>query len=113
MYLLYCILEQTENLKAVMKVFLECGIPGATVITTTGMGKIISDSPSFQHLRQMVTNERPYNYTIMALVNDETVVDKLAKRLEGIVGDLNKRKTGILFTVPVNKIFGFKDHETE
>lgn len=109
MYVLFFVLDKTERLDDVLETFLECGIKGATVINSTGMGRILSGSvPLFADLRSLFEDDRKFNYTIFAVLEDERKIDRLAELLTSVIGDLDEPGTGMLFTVPVGRIIGFK-----
>lgn len=109
MHVLFFVLDKTERLDDVLETFLECGIKGATVVNSTGMARILSRSvPLFADLRSLFEDDRKFNYTIFAVLEDEGKIDKLAELLTDVVGDLQEPGTGMLFTVPVGRIIGFK-----
>lgn len=113
MQVLFLVLDKTELLNAVLRVFLECGIRGATIVNSTGMGRVLSrEVPLFADLRSMFDDGRQYNYTIFAVVKDEEKIDRLIGRLEEVLGGLEQPETGILFTVPVGRAIGLTREAT-
>lgn len=114
MYVLFFVLDKTERLDDVLETFLECGIRGATIMNSTGMARILSSSvPLFASLRSLFEDDRKFNYTIFAVLEDETKVDRLAERIQDIIGDLNEPGTGMMFTVPVGRVIGLKRGKME
>ncbi|HHY47658.1 MAG TPA: hypothetical protein GX506_10230 [Firmicutes bacterium] len=107
MQVLFLVLDKTELLNRILKTFLDCGIRGATVISSTGMGRVLSDEvPLFSDLRAMFQDGRQYNYTIFAVIKDEEKIERLIVALKKVLGDLEKPGTGIMFTVPVTRVIG-------
>lgn len=106
MKLLILILNKVEKLEEVLEGFIEIGITGATVIDSIGMGHILSeDVPIFLGLRFMFAGAKPHNKTILSAIKDEKekpAIDLLRK----ILGDLNDPGTGIVFTVPLDRVEG-------
>jgi len=104
--LLFLILNKEEYLDEVLELFLELGVSGATILESVGMGRVIThDIPIFAGFRNLMTGSRPYNKTIMAVVNGD-VVEDIVKGVEGICGDLGEPGTGLIFTVPVSHVWG-------
>lgn len=104
--LLFLILNKEEYLDEVLELFLELGVSGATILESVGMGRVIThDIPIFAGFRNLMTGSRPYNKTIMAVVNKD-VVEDIVKGVEGICGDLEEPGTGLIFTVPVSHVWG-------
>ncbi len=106
MKLLILILNKVEKLEEVLEGFLEIGITGATVVDSIGMGHILSeDVPIFLGLRFMFAGAKPHNKTILSTIKDEKE-EPAIQILEKILGNLNEPGTGIVFTVPVDRVEG-------
>ncbi len=106
MKLLILILNKVEKLEEVLEGFIEIGITGATVIESVGMGQILSEEvPIFAGLRFMFAGAKPHNKTIFSAIKDEKEKPAI-KLLQDILGDLNDPGTGIVFTIPIDKIEG-------
>lgn len=106
MKLLFIILNKEEFLDEVLEAFLELGLKGATIIDSVGMGRILAyEIPIFAGLRSLLPGNRPFNKTILTLVEEEKVEDVVAA-VEQIVGPLEKPGTGIAFSVPVDFVKG-------
>lgn len=108
MKLLILILNKVEKLEEVLEGFLEIGITGATVIDSVGMGHILSEEvPIFAGLRFMFAGTKPHNKTIFSAIKDEKE-ESAIRLLQKILGDLNQPGTGIVFTIPVERVEGLK-----
>lgn len=98
-----------DFLEEVLEAFLELDIPGATVIDSVGMGRILAyEIPIFAGLRSIIPGNRPYNKTIFTVI-DEEKVDLVAAAVEQICGDFSGPGTGIMFTVPVGMVKGLAE----
>ncbi|MEA1929152.1 MAG: PTS sugar transporter subunit IIA [Candidatus Auribacterota bacterium] len=95
--LLMLVLQDEEYFTEIMEVFVEMGIPGATVIESQGAGKILTQVPLFASFINFLGEQGAYHRTIFALV-PEDLVNRLIDNIEGITGDLNKR-TGTMVLV--------------
>jgi nitrogen regulatory protein P-II 1 len=108
MKLLILILNKVEKLEEVLEGFIEIGITGATVIDSVGMGHILSEEvPIFLGLRFMFAGTKPHNKMVFSTIKDEKeepAIDLLKK----ILGDLNEPGTGIVFTIPLDRVEGLK-----
>lgn len=108
MKLLILILNKVEKLEEVLEGFLEIGITGATVIDSVGMGHVLSEEvPIFAGLRFMFAGTKPHNKTIFSAIKDEREKPAI-ELLQKILGDLNQPGTGIVFTIPIEKVEGLK-----
>ncbi len=108
MKLLVFVLNKEEQLGDVLTAFMEVGITEATIIDSVGMGRVLAyDVPLFAELRYMIKEVRPYNKTILALVEDDKVIEKLVNLVEEICGPLSRPGSGVLFTLPVERAYGF------
>ena len=111
MQLLVMILNKEELMEQVLTIFVEAGIKGATVIDSEGMGRAVSyDVPIFATLKNMMKGLHFYNRTVFCVVEDEELLNKTIDMIRKTI-DLDKVGTGILFTVPINKVYGLAKEE--
>ena len=108
MKLLILVLNKVEKLEEVLEGFIEIGITGATVIDSIGMGHILSEEvPIFAGLRFMFAGNKPHNKTILSAIRDEKEKPAI-ELLRKILGDINQPGTGIVFTIPIERVEGLK-----
>ena len=113
MKVLFFVLNREELLEEVLEAFLELNIPGATILDSVGMASIIThDIPIFAGFRNLMEGSQPANKTIMTVVKDN-MVEKIVQALEQIVGPLDQPGNGILFTIPVDKVYGIRKSKSE
>ena len=106
MKLLVLFLNKVEKLEEVLEGFVEIGVSGATVLDSVGMGHILCEEvPIFAGLRFMFAGAKPHNKTILSVIMDEKE-DEVVGLLQKILGDLGKPGTGIVFTVPLDRVEG-------
>ena len=107
MQLLIAVINEEEKLDEILSGFVELGITGATVIGSEGMGRVIShEIPIFAGLQSLVSRSRPRNQTIFSVIREEGKVNGAIELLQEICGNLEDPATGIVFTVPVNRVVG-------
>ena len=108
MKLLILILNKVEKLEEVLEGFLEVGVTGATIIDSIGMGHVISEEvPIFAGLRFMFAGAKPHNKMIFSVITDDKE-DPVITVLKKILGDLGQPGTGIVFTIPLDRVEGLK-----
>ncbi|MGH7475885.1 MAG: P-II family nitrogen regulator [Longimicrobiales bacterium] len=107
MQLLIAVVNQEEQLDEILSGFLELGITGATIISSQGMGRVLShDIPLFAGLKSLVSGSRPLNRTIFSVIAEDAKVDGALALLEEVFGNLGDPATGIAFTIPVTRVVG-------
>lgn len=107
---LFVILNETEELNAILEDFVKVGVRGATIIDSQGMGAALTmgDVPIFGGLmRVMHDNNRPYNKVIFTVIEDETVLEAAVGVVDTQLGDLSKPGVGLMFSVPVDNVWGW------
>lgn len=114
MKLLVFVLNNEEHLEEVMEAYVEAGVAGATILDSEGMGRFLTyEVPLFAGFKEFMKGNKPYNKTILSLIKDEKIIQKLMPLVDGIVGGLDNPGTGIMFTVPVDWAAGLVRDEEE
>jgi len=104
--LLVAVINDPERLDDILSGFVELGITGATVISSEGMGQILShDIPIFAGLQTLISGSRPQNRTILSVLPEAKVQEVIAL-LQDVTGNLDSPATGIVFTLPVDQVVG-------
>jgi nitrogen regulatory protein P-II 1 len=105
--LLIAVINQEDKLDQILSGMVELGITGATIISSEGMGRVLShDVPIFAGLESLALGSRPRNQTIFSVINEDEKVEGVFRLLREICGDLENPATGIAFTIPVNRVMG-------
>lgn len=108
MQLLIAVINQEERMEEILSGFLEIGITGATLINTEGMGRLLaSEIPIFAGLEALAGRTRPRNQTLFSVIDDDKV-DRALALLQEVCGDFSQPATGIVVTLPVNRVLGLK-----
>ncbi|MFQ6046963.1 MAG: P-II family nitrogen regulator [Gemmatimonadales bacterium] len=107
MHLLVCVINKEEKLEAVLSGFLDVGVTGATVIRSEGMGrKLGRELPALAGLQALLSESRPHNTTVFSVIESREKLDRAVARVCEICGDFSAPDTGIVFTVPVDRVVG-------
>jgi len=108
-------------MKDLLHAWEEAGVKGATVLFSTGLGRIrqnfglMEDFPLFPTMTDIMENleNLDLNRTVFSVIDDETIIDNVLQQTQKVVGDLNQPNTGILIVLPVTKVYGLKQFNTE
>ncbi len=112
MHLLIVILKKVELIDQIIKELAEVGVPGGTIIDTTGMASVLEnmdDLPIFGMLRRVLNEsapeEREAEKMLLFVLKDEEL-ENTKDIVRNVIGDLNTPNTGIMFAVPVSFVEG-------
>lgn len=111
MKLLIVIVEDPDKIEPLMDSWYENNISGATIIDSRGMGHVIADNYSIFSRFSDLTGARGgsyHNNVIFTVIEKEEVLEKAIESVYKIIGDLDEPDTGMLFTLPIGQIAGFK-----
>lgn len=114
-HLLVAIINDMAKCHEVLQAWEEAGVSGATILESTGLARLKAvardDLPLIPSLRDLLTSHEFHHRTIFTVVEDEETVERLAEVTQRIVGDFSKPDTGLMFAVPVGKVWGLKKAE--
>ncbi|HHJ51782.1 MAG TPA: hypothetical protein ENJ89_01190 [Caldithrix abyssi] len=106
MRLVVLFLNKEEFLNEILEAMVELDIPGATVVDSVGMGRILAhDIPIFAGFQNLLNESRPGNKIIFSTV-PENKIDALVREVEHVVGPLDEPGNGLLITLPVDRVVG-------
>ena len=106
MKMLVLVLNREEYLDQVLEVLVEVGVPGATVLDSVGMGRLLSyEVPIFAGFRDALPDSRPFNKTIFSVMDDELVSRAIAG-IEAVIGDLSEPGAGIAVVLDIAQVAG-------
>lgn len=112
MYLVLLVINDPDRLEDLLIAWEENGVQGATVLFSTGLGRIRQmdawrdDMPLIPSLRDFYEVPENMNRTIFTIAKDEPQVDALVAATKTVVGDLDESKTGLLLVLPVARAYG-------
>ena len=103
MKLLVFVLNNEEFLEEVMAAYIEAGVTGATILDSEGMGRFLTyEVPLFAGFKEFMKGNKPYNKTIISVIQDDDTLKDVRSLIDDIVGGLDNPGTGIMFTIPVD-----------
>jgi nitrogen regulatory protein P-II 1 len=117
MRLILFVLHDPEKLRELLEAWTEAGVSGATVLFSTGMGRIQQnqslrdDLPLMPSLEDFLPKVDSLSRTVFSIVDDETVVEKVISATEHVVGDLYQPNRGLLMVLPVSRVYGLRKQD--
>lgn len=112
MFMIMLILNNPDQCQEVMETWEANGAPGVTVLPSTGLGRIRTkkglhdDMPLMPSLEDFFQAEENLHRTLIAIIRERDIVDKIIQATESVIGDLNQPHTGILVILPVIEAYG-------
>jgi nitrogen regulatory protein P-II 1 len=115
MKMILFVLNDPAKLLDLLNAWTEAGSSGATVLFSTGMGRLHQseilrdDLPLMPSLSDFFTQSEELSRTVFTIIHDD-VVEHIIRATEQIVGDLNKPGTGILIVLPTDSVHGLIEY---
>lgn len=111
MYLMICVLDDTAHLAAVLEAWTKAGVPGITILESTGVQRVQQracreDIPLFMGFSRLLRTDQYCHNTLLAVVDSMEVVRQAVAATEAIIGDLSGPHTGIICALPVEAAWG-------
>jgi len=114
MKLILFVLHDPGKLRELLDAWSEAGISGATVLYSTGLGRLNQaatlrdDIPLMPSLEDFLPQADQLSRTIFSMIDDEVVVEKVVAATQRVVGDLNEPDRGLLIVLPVSQVYGLR-----
>ena len=109
--MLILVVNDLDKCADLLEAWDAAGAKGVTCIDTTGIGHMrratkVGDLPFYPSLIDLLRAREHHHRTFFTVVDDESLLEKLIQAAQDAVGGLDAPNTGILFTVPVNHVYG-------
>jgi len=116
--LIVFVVDNPEKTDEVVDVWMSLGVPGVTIFDSSGIGRatskgnMLDDMPLMPSLSSLLRSSREAPHcTLFAVVPDDFNVDALAQATQKITGEFDEPNTGILFTVPISRVWETSPHK--
>ena len=115
MKMILFVLNDPAKVQDLLDAWKEAGATGATVLFSTGMGRLHQsadlrdDLPLMPSLSDFYNRDEKLSRTIFTILRDE-LVGQIISATEKIVGDLNKPGNGILIVLPTDGVHGLIEY---
>ncbi|HLE15503.1 MAG TPA: hypothetical protein VI776_12200 [Anaerolineales bacterium] len=114
MLMVMFVLHNTEKLDDLIDAWEAAGVPGITILHSTGLGRARSlpgrwdDLPLIPSLRDFYENDEMFSRTLFSVVPDEAAAERVVKATINTVGELSEANTGLLAVFPLVKVYGLE-----
>jgi nitrogen regulatory protein PII len=109
--LLVAVIDDPARLWDVLDAWERLGIIGATIFDSTGLHRtqgLRDDLPLFPSVRDLLAQTEAHHRTLWSVLADDVDVEAVVRVTEEIVGPLTAPRTGIVFTLPVLRVWGLR-----
>jgi nitrogen regulatory protein P-II 1 len=119
MKMILFILHDATKLSDLLNAWQEAGATGATVLFSTGMGRIHhattlrDDLPLMPSLSDFYEHDEKLSRTLFSVVKDYSTAMQVRDATCRVVGDLNQPETGFLIILPVDQVEGMDKQRDE
>jgi hypothetical protein len=110
--LVVLVIDDPEKADEVLTAWISVGVSGATILNSTGLAHRLphygarDDLPLIPSLSSLLRSREEAHRTLFAVVPDGFDVEALVTATEGAIGPLDEAHTGILFVLPVRRVWG-------
>ncbi len=113
MEVLILILKQTQLMEDLLQSLVEVGVKGGTIVEAKGMATVLTnleDIPLLSVFSEMIEDVENYteNPKVLFFVIESEKRDEITNHIKSIIGDLKSPNSGIMFTLPINYLDGYK-----
>jgi nitrogen regulatory protein PII len=110
-HMVVLIVDDPEDCPGILEAWEQIGVSGVTILESSGLGRyrragLRDDLPLMPSLRDLFEGKEISHRTLLSVVDDEVVVDRMVDVATKIIGDLDEGHTGFLFVVPVTRAYG-------
>ncbi len=121
MYFVLFVLHDNSKLKDLLHAWEEAGVKGATVLYSTGLGRItqnlglMEDFPLFPSMGEITDRLEcmDLSRTLFSVVESDDIVQSVLEYTQKVVGNLNDPDTGVLIVLPVVQAYGLNSYKPE
>lgn len=118
MFLILFILDNPTQCSDVLTTWEDAGVTGVTILPSTGLGRVRTraglkdDMPLMPSLEEFFMHDESQHRTLLTVVKERSLVDRIVQATHDCIGDLNQPNTGMLVILPVLEAYGFDRTQT-
>jgi len=108
------VVHNPARVDEIVRAWVAAGVPGMTFLDSSGLVHHLRDRdsrddlPLFPSVRRLLHDEEEQGRLLFSVVPDGFDVDAVAAITEQVLGPLSAPGTGILFVIPVVRVFGLQ-----
>ncbi|MEZ0397258.1 MAG: hypothetical protein ABWK53_12625 [Anaerolineales bacterium] len=111
MFMVLLVLNNPDQLEAVLQAWEQAGIRGATIIESTGIHRRLKRLIPMRYLFQTQGGEEEGHLTLLAIVENQNQVEACLQATESVTGDLDGPQTGVFAAWPLTMVKGLPPRE--
>lgn len=110
-YMIIFVLDNPDLCQDILEAWSEVGLSGITILESSGLGRVMragarDDLPLMPSLSDLFKSRETHHRTLFSVVKNQEIIEKVVEATEKIVGNLNDDNTGLLFVLPVHRVYG-------
>jgi len=110
-HMVLLILDNMDQCPSILDAWDALGVGGITILESTGLGRmrklgIRDDIPLMPSLSRLLQTREERHRTLFTVVESEEMVDRIVEATEAIIGNMDQSHNGVLFVLPVSRVFG-------
>jgi len=106
MYIIFCVLDDPNQLDKVLSAWKSGGIEGVTILESTGMHRRQKEYIPMRYILGGGEDEERGNLTLLVIVKDPETVSRALELAEAVIGNFDHSNTGIFAAWPLEVIKG-------
>ncbi len=112
MKMILFVMHDPAKLADLLEAWKNAGVSGATVLFSTGLGRLVGRSalqeelPLMPSLEDFLPKPEKMSRTIFSVIPDEETLQRVISATRQVVGDLSQPDTGMLIVLPVSQVEG-------
>lgn len=101
MFMILCVIDDPHKVNSVMKAWRTAGVSGVTIVESTGLHRT-QKAPRIP-MRYLIDREEweRGNITLLAVVDDEAMIQRCLEAAESVVGDFDSPNSGVFTAWPL------------
>jgi len=111
--LLLYVSHDLDQADGVLKLWVEAGIPGVTILESAGMqqrgaslGTVRADLSIMPTLAPLLRSTEAHHRTLFSAIDDPLILERAIQATSDYVGDWDLPDVGILLVLPIAQSFG-------
>lgn len=106
MFMVMLVLDDPDQLEAVLRAWDQAGVRGATIIESTGIQGRLRRLIPMRYVFRAAGSDEEGHLTLLAIVETQGVADACLRATETVTGDLNGAHTGVFASWPLTTVKG-------
>lgn len=108
--LLVVILHDLDYFGEILQAWKQIGVPGITILQSVGgfQAQDLVNRTGLANLLGLFEQGKPQQRTLLALIDDQDLLDRAIAEADRIVRGFDRPRSGILFTLPAGRALGLQ-----